>query len=95
MEVKDFIDRMGVYDVVPRSAAAETVRDDIQALTLTRHAKSDVQPARQICVIRTRWVTVNNGPDDAPQLRSRWVAQEIRGRCGNKHEYLSETPDLA
>ena len=23
------------------------------------------------------------------------VAQEWRGRCGDKHEYLSETPDLA
>ena len=24
-----------------------------------------------------------------------WVAQEFRGRCGDKHEYFSETPDLA
>ena len=46
-------------------------------------------------VIRTRWVTVNKGSDDAPQLRARWVAQEFRGRCGDKHEYFSETPDLA
>ena len=30
-----------------------------------------------------------------PQLRARWVAQEFRGRCGDKHEYFSETPDLA
>ena len=43
----------------------------------------------------TRWVTVNNGSDDAPQLRARWVAQEFRCRCGDKHEYFSETPDLA
>ena len=45
--------------------------------------------------IRTRWVTVNKGSDDAPPLRARWVAQESRGRCGDKHEYFSETPDLA
>ena len=31
----------------------------------------------------------------APQLRAGWVAQEFRGRCGDKHEYFSETPDLA
>ena len=73
MEEKDFIDKMGVYDVVPRSAAAE----------------------KGCRVIRTRWVTVNKGSDDAPQLRARWVAQEFRGRYGDKHEYFSETPDQA
>ena len=36
------------------------------------------------------WVT-----DDAPQFRAWWFAQEFRGRCGDKHEYFSETPDLA
>ena len=46
-------------------------------------------------MIRTRWVTLNKGSDDAPQLRARWVAQEFRGRCGDKHEYISENPDLA
>ena len=46
-------------------------------------------------VIRTIWVTVKKGSDDAPQLRARWVAQEFSGRCGDKHEYFSETPDLA
>ena len=46
-------------------------------------------------VIRTRWVTVDKGSDDAPQLRARWVAQEFRGRCGDKHEYFSGKPDLA
>ena len=66
MEEKDFIDKMGVYDVVPRTAAAE----------------------KGCRVIRTRWVTVNKGSDDAPQLRARWVAQEFRGRCGDKHEYF-------
>ena len=70
---RDFIDKMGVYDVVPRSDAAE----------------------RGCRVIRTRWVTVNKGTDDAPQLRAGWVAQEFRGQCGDKHEYFSETPDLA
>ena len=69
----EFIDKMGVYDVVPRSAAAE----------------------KGCRVIRTRWVTVNKGSDDAPQLRARWVAQEFRGRGGDKHELFSETPDLA
>ena len=64
---------MGVYDVVPRSDAAE-------------------EGCR---VIRTRWVTVNKETDDAPQLRARRVAKECRGRCGDKHEYFSETPDLA
>ena len=73
MEEKDFIDRMGVYDVVPRSTATE----------------------KGCRVFRTRWVTVNKGSDDAPQLRAGWVAQESRGRCGDKHEYFSETPDLA
>ena len=43
----------------------------------------------------TRWVTVNKGSDDAPQLRARWVSQEFRGRYGDKHEYFTETPDLA
>ena len=51
LEEKDFIDKMGVYDVVPRSAAAE----------------------KACRVIRTRWVTVSKGSDDAPQLRARWV----------------------
>ena len=57
MEEKDFVDKMGVYDVVPRSAAAE----------------------KGYRVIRTRWVTVNKGSDDAPQLRARWVVQEFCG----------------
>ena len=35
------------------------------------------------------------GSHDAPLLRARWVAQEFRGRCGDKREYFSETPDLA
>ena len=73
MEEKDFVDRMGVHDVVPRSDAAE----------------------RGCRVVRTRWVTVNKGSDDNPQIRARWVAQEFRGRCGDKHEFFSETPDLA
>ena len=73
MEEKDFIDKMVVYDVVPRSDAAE----------------------KGCRVIRTRWVTANKGSDDAPQLRAWWVAQEFRGRCGDKHDYFSETPDLA
>ena len=30
-----------------------------------------------------------------PRIRARWVAHEIRGRCGDKHELFSETPDLA
>ena len=38
---------------------------------------------------------VNKGSDEAPQLRARRVAQEFRGRCGDKHENFSETPDLA
>ena len=38
---------------------------------------------------------VGQGSDDAPQLRARWVAQEFRGRCGDKHEYFSGTLDLA
>ena len=73
MEEKDFIDKTGVYDVVPQSDASEN----------------------GCRVIRTRWVTVNRMSDDAPQLRARWIAQEFRGRCGDKHEYFSETPDLA
>ena len=73
MKEKDFMDKMGVYDVVPRSDAAE----------------------KGCRVIRTRWGTVNKGSNDAPQIRARWVVQEFRGRCGDKHEYFSETPDLA
>ena len=45
-------------------------------------------------VIRTRCVTVNEGSDDAPQLLARWVAQEFRGRRGDKHAYFSETLDF-
>ena len=66
MEEKDFIDKMGVYDVVSRSDAAE----------------------KGCRVIRTRWVTVNKGSDDAP------AAQKFRGRFGDKHEHFSETPDV-
>ena len=55
MEEKDFIDKMGVDDVVPRSAAVE----------------------KGCRVIRTRWVTVNKGSDDAPQLRAGWFAQGV------------------
>ena len=72
MEEKDFIDKMGVYDVVSRSDVAD-------------------QGCR---VIRIRWVTVNKGSDDAPQLRARWVDHEFRGRCGDKHEHFSETTDV-
>ena len=43
----------------------------------------------------TRWVTVNKLSDDAPQSRARWVALEFRVRCGDKHEYFSETLDQA
>ena len=57
MEEKDFVVKMGVFDVVPRSAAAD----------------------KECHVIRTRWVTVNKGSDDAPQLRAGWVVQEFRG----------------
>ena len=46
-------------------------------------------------VIRTRWVMANKGSDDKPQLCARWVAQEFRGRGGDKHECFSETLDLA
>ena len=73
MEEKDFIDKMGFCDVVPRSDAAE----------------------KGCRVIRTRWVTVNKGSDDAHQTRARWVAQEFRGGCGDKDKHVSETPDLA
>ena len=55
MEEKDFIDKMGVYDVVPRSEAAK----------------------RGCRVIRTRWVTVNNGSDDNPQIRARWGRSRV------------------
>ena len=52
--------------------------------------------AEQGCrVIRTSWVTVNKRSSDAPHLRARRDAQEFRGRCGDKHEYFSETPDFA
>ena len=73
MEERDFIDKMGVCDVGPRSEAAK----------------------RGCRVIRTRWVTVNKGSDDNPQTRARWVVQEFLGRCGDKHVYFSEPPDLA
>ena len=73
MEEKDFVDKMGVCNVVPRSDAAK----------------------KECRVIRTRWVMAIKGSDDNPQIRARWVAQEFRGRCVDKHEYFSETPDLA
>ena len=73
MEEKDFKDKMGVYDVVPRSATSE----------------------KRCRVIRTRWVTLNKWSDDAPQLRTRWGCPGVRSRYGDKHEYFSETPDLA
>ena len=73
MEEKDFVDKTGAYDVVPRSDAGK----------------------KGCRAIRTRWVTVNKGSDDNPQMCARWVAQKFRGRCGDKHEYFSETPDLA
>ena len=60
MEEKDFIDKMGVYDVVPRSDAAE----------------------KGCRVIRTRWVTVNKGSDDAPQFRA--SCDLTRGSAGRE-----------
>ena len=72
MEEKDFVDKIGVHDIVPRSDAAK----------------------KGCRVIRTRWMA-NKGSDDNPQIRAGWVAQEFRGWCGDKHEYFSETPDLA
>ena len=71
MEEKDFIDKMGVHDVVPRSAAAE----------------------KWCRVIRTRWVTVNKGPMTLLSYVPGGLL--FRGRCGDKHEYFLETPDLA
>ena len=50
--------------------------------------RSDVAE-KEYRVIRARWVTVNKEADDAPQLRARWVAQEFRGRCCDKHENFS------
>ena len=73
MEEKDFVDKMGVCDVVPWSDAAK----------------------KRCRVIRTRCVMENKRSDDNPQIRARWVAHEFRARCGDKHEYFSETPDLA
>ena len=46
-------------------------------------------------VIRTRWSMAKKESYDKPQLRARWVAQEFRCPEGDKHEYCSETPDLA
>ena len=46
-------------------------------------------------VIRARWVLSIRGSDDQPQLRARWVAQECRGRGGDRYAYFSETLDLA
>ena len=66
MEEKDFVDKMGVYDIVPRSDAAK----------------------KGCRVIRTMWVMANKGSDDIPQIRARWVAQEFRGRCGDKHDLV-------
>ena len=42
-----------------------------------------------------RWVMANKGLDDKPQFRARWVAQEFRGWGGDRHEYFSESADLA
>ena len=46
-------------------------------------------------VIRSRWVTVNQGSCGAHHSRAWCVAQEFRGHCGDKHEYVSETLDFA
>ena len=73
MEENDFMNRMGVYDIAPRSDAAK----------------------KGCRVMRTKSVTVKKGSDDVLQIRARWVAQEFHGRCGDKHEHFSETPDLA
>ena len=43
-------------------------------------------------VIRTRWVTVNKGSDDKPQIRARSFKNSV---VVGEHEYFSETPDLA
>ena len=66
MEENDFINKMGVHDIAPRSDAAK----------------------KGCRVLRIKWVTVNKGSDDVHQIRARWVAQEFRGRCGDKHEHL-------
>ena len=61
---------------------------------MTSFLESDA--AKKGCrVIRTRWMAVNKGSDDNPQIRAGWVAQEFRGWCGDNHECSSETPDLA
>ena len=39
------------------------------------------------------WQT--KGGTTKPQKRATWVAQAFRGRGETKHEYISETPDLA
>ena len=46
-------------------------------------------------VIRIKWVLANKGSDHRPQLRARWVAQVFRGQGGDRHEYFSDTPDVA
>ena len=40
----------------------------------------------------TRWVDTNKGSEDAPNYRSRWVAQELRR--GPDHALYASTPPL-
>ena len=73
MEEKGFVDKMGLYDVVPRTDAGK----------------------KGCRVIRIQWVPANKGSDDRPQVRARWVAQVFRAQGGDRHEYFSDTPDVA
>ena len=66
--------------------------DKMRVFYVVHRSEAAKRGCRVIC---TKWVTVNKGSDDNPQIRARWVAQEFRGRCGDKLEFFSETPDLA
>ena len=46
-------------------------------------------------VIQSRWVISNNGSNERPKLRARWVAQKLRGHSGDRQTHLSGTRHLA
>ena len=73
MEEKNFVDKMKVHDVVPRSDAAKN----------------------GCRVIRTRWAMANKGSDDKPSDTRKVGRRGVSCRGRDKHEYFSETPDLA
>ena len=44
--------------------------------------------------IAVRWVDINKGDDDNPEIRCRWVGREFKGKDNKRDDLFAATPPL-